>query len=284
MSMELVVSEIKKQEITITNYEELEKEITTNLEKYDNLTLTEDNKAEIKDIKSKLNKLSKAIDRERIDKAKEYNEPIQKFIEQCKTLKSKVDSVSEKLDVQLKKAEEKEKADKTLEILKYFDENIGEFKDLIDFDIIFNEQWLNKTYSMKKVQEDIAHLIAKTKMDLCTLDTAVEDEVIKKQVKDFYFKNIKESSVLSMAIQESKKIQDANQKIEELENTKKEEKIIRRSVLVNNVETSKDTTEPKVLQQLDFRVWVTEEQKWALKKFLVENNIEVKPIPKKEEN
>ena len=226
-TMELVVSEIKKQEICITNFDELEKEITTNLKKYEGLVLTEENKSEIKDIKAKLNKLIKAIDRERIDKTKEYNEPLQKFIEQCNTLKSKVLEVSNTFDKQLKEAEEKEKQEKLEDIIKYFYENVGEYKELIDFDKVFNEQWLNKTYSMKKVQMDIDHIFSKANMDLATIEGQFKDESIRVQVKDFYFKNIDQNSVLSLAIQEGNRLTESIKKITEMEekNTKTGDKI-----------------------------------------------------------
>lgn len=225
--MELAVTEIKKQEICITNFDELEKEITTNLKKYEGLVLTEENKSEIKDIKSKLNKLIKAIDRERIDKTKEYNEPLQKFIEQCNTLKSKVLEVSNTFDKQLKEAEEKEKQEKLEEIIKCFDTKVGEYRELIDFDKVFQEQWLNKTYSMKKVQMDIDHIFSKTNMDIATIDGQFKDENIRVQVKDFYFKNIAQNSVLSLAIQEGNRLTETIKKITETENlsTKEEVKV-----------------------------------------------------------
>ncbi len=281
--MEVAVSEIKKQEISITNYDELEKEFTEAIEKYKDLVLTEDNKTEIKDIKAKINKIIKNIDKVRIDKTKEYNEPLQKFIEQCNSLKNIGLVVVNNLDSQLKNAEQKEKADKLLEIVKYFDEHVGEYKNLIDFDNVYQEQWTNKTYTMKKVEQDIDHIFSKTKMDLTTIDGQITDENIRIQVKDYYFKNIKESSILSLALQEGNRIIENQKKIAEVE--QKTENVNINAEIVNKTETEVNENvenvnnvvvnmQQEAVQQLDFRVWVTQEQKQALKEFLIKNNIE----------
>ncbi len=269
--MELAITEIKKQEICITNFDELEKEITINLKKYDGLVLTDENKIEIKDVKSKLNKLVKAIDRERIDKTKEYNEPLQKFIEQCNTLKSKVLEVSDTLDKQLKEAEEKEKQEKLEEIIKYFDEKNIEYKELIDFDKIFQEQWLNKTYTMKKVQMDIDHIFARTNQDMGMFEETFKNEQdILKQAKQFYFENIKEPMVSTLTMQKINEIKEFNNKIAEFEqkSTKNEQEIKENIQNVSNCE--------KVGRV--FKVICSQEELIKLNNFLQENNYNVELI------
>lgn len=279
--MELAVTDIKKQEIYITNFDELEKEITTNLKKYEGLILTEENKTEIKDIKSKLNKLVKAIDRERIDKTKEYNEPLQKFIEQCNTLKSKVLEVSNVFDKQLKEAEEKEKQEKLEEIIKYFDENVGEYRELIDFDKVFQEQWLNKTYSMKKVQMDIDHIFSKTNMDLATIQGQFKEETIRVQVKDFYFKNINQSSVLSLAIQEGTRLSESIKKITETENLNTKE-AVNVTNSIQNVQKNESIAGQKSEQLVgrSFKVICDYEKLVKLNDFLVNNGYKFELIEK----
>lgn len=274
--MELAVSEIKKQEICITNFDELEKEITTNLKKYEGLVLTEENKTEIKDIKSKLNKLIKAIDRERIDKTKEYNEPLQKFIEQCNTLKSKVLEVSNVFDKQLKEAEEKERQEKLEEIIKYFDTNVGEYRELIDFDKIFQEQWLNKTYSMKKVQMDIDHIFSKTNMDIATIDGQFKEENIRVQVKDFYYKNINQSTVLSLAIQEGNRLIESIKKITETENFSSKEEV----KITNPIQNVSKSEKNGQLFGRSFKVICDYEKLVKLNDFLVNNNYKFELIEK----
>lgn len=266
--MELQVSEIQALEPIKFNYEDLKASLKASLEKYKDLVYTEENIKEAKADRALLNKVSTAINDEKKRIKNKLLEPYMDFEEKCKELMGMVTEVSTGIDTQVKAFEQKQKDEKLKEIMTYWIENVGEFNDLIDFDLIFEERWLNSSYSMKKVQTDITHIFEKTKMDLSTLDATITDPTINKQVKDFYFNNIKSPSILSLSIQEAQRITETNQKLETLENsqniTKSEENITNNQVNI---------TESEELQQLDFRVWVTQRQKFALREFLKANNI-----------
>lgn len=269
--MELQVSEIKALEPIKFNYEDLKANLTASLEKYKNLVYTDDNIKEAKADRALLNKVSTAINDEKKRIKNKLLEPYMDFEEKCKELMAMVSEVSEGIDSQVKAFEQKTKNEKLQEIMAYWIENVGEFNDLIDFDLIFEERWLNSSYSMKKVQTDINHIFEKTKMDLATLDSTIQDENIKKQVKDFYFNNIKSPSILSLSIQESQRIAEANKKIETLENSQNAEQNTEN--LTSCLQSITDKEQNEDLQQLDFRVWVTQRQKFALREFLKANNI-----------
>lgn len=203
--MELIVSDIEVKEneilpIRFTNYEDLKKEIVSKMQEYREMKVTEDGIKEAKEYKANLNKFKKAIADQRIAKNKEIEEKIGllKYNEECKELEKYVSDASDFLGNQIKQFEEIEKQDKQQQILTIWIENAEEFQELIDIDLIFNDSWLNKTYTLKKIEEDMKHIVARTKMDLQTIDTQISDEVINKQVKDFYFKNINNASVLSV--------------------------------------------------------------------------------------
>ena len=269
--MELQVSEIQALEPIKFNYEDLKESLTANLEKYKNLVYTEETIKEAKADRALLNKVSTAINDEKKRIKNKLLEPYMDFEEKCKELMAMVSEVSEGIDSQVKAFEQKTKNEKLQEIMAYWIENVGEFNDLIDFDLIFEERWLNSSYSMKKVQTDINHIFEKTKMDLATLDSTIKDENIKKQVKDFYFNNIKSPSILSLSIQESQRIEEANKKIETLENSQNAEQNTEN--LTSCLQSITDKEQNEDLQQLDFRVWVTQRQKFALREFLKANNI-----------
>ena len=269
--MELQVSEIQALEPIKFNYEDLKASLTANLEKYKNLVYTEETIKEAKADRALLNKVSTAINDEKKRIKNKLLEPYIDFEEKCKELMAMVSEVSEGIDSQVKAFEQKTKNEKLQEIMAYWIENVGEFNDLIDFDLIFEERWLNSSYSMKKVQTDINHIFEKTKMDLATLDSTIKDENIKKQVKDFYFNNIKSPSILSLSIQVSQRIEQANKKIETLENSQNAEQTTEN--LASCLQSITDKEQNEDLQQLDFRVWVTQRQKFALREFLKANNI-----------
>ena len=274
--MEIKVEEIKALEPIKFNYEEIKGQLAEQLKKYDNVVYTEETISLAKTDRATLNKVKNAINDEK-KRIKNFllEDYTANFEPKCKELMEMIEKVSDKIDVQVKGFEEKAKNEKLQEIMKYWIDNVGEFNDLIDFDIVFNQSWLNVTYSMSKVQTDINHIFEKTKMDLSTLDATVTDPTINKQVKDYYFKNINSPSILSMAIQESKRIEESNQKLDALENsqeiTKSEENVTNSSP--NLTENEENITKSEELRQLDFRVWVTVEQMAKLKAFLKDNNI-----------
>lgn len=273
--MELKVNEIQAIEPIKFNYEDLKANLTESLKKYKDLVYTEENIKEAKADRALLNKVSTAINDEKKRIKNILLQPYVDFEEKCKELMGMVNEVSEGIDTQVKAFEKRQSDEKLKEIMNYWIENVGIYSDLIDFNLIFEDRWLNASYSMKKVQTDINHIFEKTRMDLSTLDTTVTDTNINKQVKDYYFRNINNPSVLSMAIQELKRIETIQNELHTLENlenkTESEENLTNSSQ--NITENKENLTESEELQQLDFRVWVTPQQKFMLREFLKNNNI-----------
>lgn len=273
MSLELVVSEIKKQEIQITNYDTLKKEISKKLEKYKGLVLTEDNKAQMKELKSGLNKLVKAIDTERIAKTKEYNEPLNKFIEQCKELKTMVENESGKLDKQLKESDEKIKQTKKLELIKFFEDNVNTLKDLLKFENVFDERMLNVTYSQKVAEEEIKDFINKVDCDLKIIESLNTE--LENQLKDYYLKQFD----MSKTLQEKARLEQQKKALEEVKVQKSE--IIQeepKKTFNQPVQTQINITETTEVLHRAFEVWGNREQIIALGNFMNGNNIKFKKI------
>lgn len=262
--MELKISEIQAlPSIDITNYDELEGWLTEKADTYKNLVYSEENMKQAKNDRATLNKVQKALGdgRKRIKAL--LLEPFSSFETKCKKLEAIVEEASKNIDTQIKAFEEKEDNAKMQEIVAYFVTVVGEYSKLLDFDVIFNERWLNKTYGMDKIKQDIDHVIAKAKTDIECINGQIEDTEIRKQVKDYYFKNIANPTVLSLSLQEANRIRETNKKINELEsNTDKK-----------NVNTEVQE-EKKYLVILNFRTYIeTKEQLDCLKKCLVENKI-----------
>ncbi len=262
--MELQVSEIKTlTPVAITNYEELEKQLVEKVDTYKNLVYSEENIKQAKTDRASLNKLSKAIGDERKRIKNLLLEPFTDFETKCKKLETIIDEASKNIDIQIKAFEEKEDTAKMQEIVAYFVTVVGEYSKLLDFDVIFNERWLNKTYGMDKIKQDIDHVIAKAKTDIECIDGQIEDTEIRKQVKDYYFKNIANPTVLSLSLQEANRIKETNKKINELESNADKKNV--------NTEVQE---EKKYLVILNFRTYIeTKEQLDCLKKCLVENKI-----------
>lgn len=264
--MELKVEEIKSLAPIKFNYEDIKKWVTEKAKEYKSIVYTEETLTAAKTDRATLNKVAKAINDEKIRIKKEVLKPFEDFENKCKELQGIITDVSNSIDVQVKAFEEKEQNEKKEQIKSVFDAYIGDYKDLILFDLIFNPRWLNKTYTMKKIEEEINHLIVKTSDDMKVLEGQINDEIILKQVQAFYFSHIADADCLSSSLKYGMNVIESNKKLEEL----KQQQEARKEVKATSVQQAPRQEE---LQVIDFRVWVTQEQKMKIRDFLIQNNI-----------
>jgi len=275
--MELKVEEIKALEPIKFNYEEIKGQLEEQLKKYKGVVYTEEVIAQAKTDKATINKVKTAIndEKKRIKNLLLADYTVN-FEPKCKELMEMLESVYSEIDTQVKAFEEKEKMDKKLKIADMWINLAGKYAQIVDFDIIFQEQWLNKTYSMTKVEEDLKTIITKVGIDIQTINQRVTDKEINELVTAFYLEHLdKPETALTLALAEEYSIKERRARISSFANstqnvTKSEE---------NPTETSKNLTVDG-LEIIDFRVFVNVEQKRALWNCLKENNIQFKPVPK----
>ena len=265
--MELKVEEIKALAPVKFNYEDLKKWVTEKSNEYKQMVYTPETISIAKQDRATLNKVSEAINNEKKRIKNELLKPYVDFENKCKELMSIVDDASKTIDKQVKDFEEKEQNEKKEQIKVVFDSYVGDYKDLILFDLIFNPKWLNKTYSMKKIEEEINHLIVKATDDMKVLETQINNDVVLKQVQAFYFSHIAEADCLSSSLKYGMNVIESNKKLEDLKQQQEARKVSQEPT----VEQPKTTQEE--LQVIDFRVWVTQEQKMKIRDFLIQNNI-----------
>ncbi len=276
--MELKVEEIKALEPIKFNYEELKKWLEEKVKNYKNLVYTDENIGTAKSDRADLNKLKKALNDEKIRIKKTYLTPYDVFETKIKELIGIVDIAVENVDVQVKDYEQKEKDNKRAEILNYFTGKVGKYKDVLNFDKIFNQKWLNKTCKINDIKKEIDTLIARIDTHMQIIDGQVKDENMNTEIRRYYFEHIADENVLTFTMAQIQKIKEENKKI----NILKQEEIPKvTEELVNNEKNSQNIVENEQksvnnsqnLTQIDFRVWVTTEQIKALKLFLIENHI-----------
>ncbi|MFV0627009.1 MAG: DUF1351 domain-containing protein [Alphaproteobacteria bacterium] len=251
------------------NKEEIKKELSASLEKYKGLTYSEN---EIKDAKSDratLNKFKAAIEEKRKEIKKKCLEPYEAFEKDIKEIVSMIDEPILAIDTQVKNFENSQKEEKKAQIHEFWDNFSGGLKELIQFETIFNEKWLNATVKIASVNDEINEFIERTEKDLKVI-TDLKSE-FESQIKDFYLKNFD----LSAALQEKNRLEEQRAKLKAYE----ESKIALTPQPAVEAKTDfiqtpiKQAEQPESLQQIDFRVWVSEKQKQDLKEFLTKNNI-----------
>lgn len=275
--MELKVEEIKALAPIQFNYEDIKKWITEKAKEYKSMVYTEETITNAKSDRATLNKVAKALNDEKIRIKKEVLKPFEDFESKCKELQGIITDASNSIDIQVKAFETKEQEEKKKQIEDLFNTYIGDFKELIIFEQIFNQRWLNKTYTIKKIEDEIKHLIAKTTTDLKVIDAQIQDESINKSVKNYYFNNITDPSILGNSLQEGMKIDENNKKLEQLRNTQKatseEQNKKENSEKITNIVSRTEN-----LIQIDFRVITTKEKFMKLKEFLEINEIDYRRV------
>lgn len=170
--MELRVNEVKTPEKITFNYEELRSEIQKIVEDHSNLVYTGEQIKDAKSDKSSLNKLKKALNDERIRLEKAYLEPFNEFKTQINALIKLINDPINLIDKQIKEFEEYEKQEKRKQIEELWNSKSTPFE--ISLECIFDSRWLNKTTSMRSIEDVMNAFITSVEKDVDTLSRLPE--------------------------------------------------------------------------------------------------------------
>ena len=268
--LELKIGAVKPASVEF-NYAELKKEIAERTLPYKGLIVTEDAIPTAKADLAKLRKLEKAIDDRRKDVKKEYNAPYMEFEKKIKDILSDIQEAEQNIDSQVKGFEKQAEDEKLSQIQKFFGLAFGELAKDVRFEKVYNPKWLNKGYKMAEIEEEIAAASNKLHADIDVV------KGLKSPHEAALMRTLFKSLDLGEALWEHKTLVELEErrKAEELAKQAAVEPeptpVVETPVAEAEQEIAVDTPEP--LQQIDFRVWVNENQKAALKHFLVSNGI-----------
>ena len=153
------------------NFEELKAELTERLQHYNTLVVTEEAIKEAKADLAKLRKLKDAIETRRKDVKRQCMAPYNAFETQVKELTALIDAPVAAINGQVKAFEEQEKAAKQHDIEILYDELVPDaIKEIIPLNRILDPRWLNKSTTMKSIQEDIQTRVQRVNVDMTLLD------------------------------------------------------------------------------------------------------------------
>lgn len=187
--MELTLQpKLEDGQITVVDLDSQLEMARAELKKY-NYVVTENNYKDAKKDRSDLNKLVKQI----ADARKSFED---KAFSKWKPEKAKimdfekeVKAYSDELAKGMYVFDEQEKEEKRSQIYEAWD-SLLEQRDSEFYDLqpVFNEKWLNKSYSAKQIEEDLKSIYDKIKQDLMFLGTFLPtDEMEAEQVRSTYF-------------------------------------------------------------------------------------------------
>ena len=289
--------------VVFNNYEFVKSQINNFIKKYENIIVSEETLKDSTKDRAYLNKISKTLNDRRIDIEKQFKEQFEPFKKQVDSLIEPIKKASENIDIQIKKFEEIEKENKKTSIFDYFNSKIGDLRDLIGFGDIFNEKWLNKSFTIKNIEELIDGILRKINQDLLVIDSLKTNK--ENILKDFYLKS---KFDLSATLQEKTRLEEREKALKELEEKKAKEKQEQMQKLAeefNNkpieerynqpqqqakqeedkleildkaIEKKQEEQQQQKLYKCSFEVVDTKEKLQLLKEFLINNNINYKRI------
>lgn len=162
--------QVVKGSILFEGYEDI-KEMALQVAEYVNsVEVTEDNIKESKKLLAKVNKSIKELEDRRIAIKKEILEPYNEFEIQVKEIVGIVKEADTKVRDQVKEMEELEREEKKKQIEDIWNLRSSAYTaTFLSFDDFLTAQHLNKTVSIKKVEEEMIGFLEKVEKDLKTM-------------------------------------------------------------------------------------------------------------------
>lgn len=105
-----------------------------------------------------------------------YTEPLDAFSQSIKTMQAQCKQVSGAIDTQVKAVEQAQREEKASTLRLVYRDCIGELEELIPFERLLDEHWLNKTFDLSQAEKDLRLRIETRRNELKLIrDTCGED-------------------------------------------------------------------------------------------------------------
>ena len=105
-----------------------------------------------------------------------YTEPLDAFSQSIKAMQAQCKQVSGAIDTQVKAVEQAQREEKASTLRLVYRDCIGELEELIPFERLLDEHWLNKTFDLSQAEKDLRLGIETRRNELKLIrDTCGED-------------------------------------------------------------------------------------------------------------
>lgn len=246
------------------NFDELKSGLTASLAMYKGIIYDEKSIGEAKANRAGMNKFKEGLEAERKRMKKVYLDPYEDFAAKVKILTDMVDEQVSEIDKQVKAFEQAEK-DKKLEAIKSaYGEYVGDLRDLVPFERVFQDKWLNKGEKLPGIENSMVTFFAKVRDDLATITNLKSEYEL--AIKDTYLRTFD----LGAALNEKTRLEQQKAKMQEYAAAIKP---VQTPAPIPSPVTATADVPPEPVRQMDFRVWATEEQLRLLREYLVGNKI-----------
>ena len=260
---------------TVENNINEAKEYALELKKYyETLVFDEEQLDEAKKERASINKIVKNVSDYRKSIVAEFKKPIVEFENIAKETEKILKETSEFVDVQVKNFESKEKETRKENAQKIYEANIEELKDVIPFEKIFNDKWLNKgtwkeDNTSPLIEKEIIEIREKVKSSLKAIEELNSEFEL--EVKNTFLQNFD----LSEAIFKNNQLKEQKEKLTKAEEQKE---VIKNEKIENMLkeEIKEDVSDPIFTYTLKITAPLSKQVK--LREFLELNNMKFKKI------
>lgn len=281
--MELRINTWKSPEVIDFNFEELKEEITNKSALYKNMVYTDETIKDAKSDRALLNKFKTALEDKRKEVKKQCLEPYNQFEKQIKELVAIIDEPVKLIGEQITEFEDREKAEKHEQIIELF--NKAGFQSFVTLEQIYDPKWLNKSVSLKSIEEELTNTVYRIGHDVTTINS----------LKEYSFEALehyKKTLDLAGAIAEGQRLADIQKrKLEHEAELKAREELAKKQAEerakaeANLHEELEEVAEEEPQQAVEIkRQWIkfvallSKDDALALKEFCDNRGIEIKSI------
>ena len=181
-----LVPTIGEDGIVRTNAKDLLKAIEPQLKKFD-YVVTDETLKDAKTDRASLNNLVKTIQSERKKIEDEVFGEWKKEKSDIMDLEKRLSATADKLDVGIKQIEEKDKELKKKQIEEFWYTLTKKYP----FDLVFEKKMLNKTVTVKQIEDHLKKVLAKAMDGERVMETFLpQDQFQSEQVKDVYYRTM----------------------------------------------------------------------------------------------
>ena len=283
--MELRINTWKSPEVIDFNFEELKEEITNKSALYKNMVYTDETIKDAKSDRALLNKFKTALEDKRKEVKKQCLEPYNQFEKQIKELVAIIDEPVKLIGEQITEFEDREKAEKHEQIIELF--NKAGFQSFVTLEQIYDPKWLNKSVSLKSIEEELTNTVYRIGHDVTTINSLKEYSF---EALEHYKKTLDLASAIAEGqrladIQKRKLEHEAEVKAREELAKKQAEERAKAETEANLHEESEEVAQEEPQQAVEIkRQWIkfvallSKDDALALKEFCDSRGIEIKSV------
>lgn len=151
--------------IVIIGLEQMRERIAEIAAEYEGVEIPKEYVGQAKRERAYLNGLKASIEQRRKDVKREYSAPVTAFELEVKDLLAPLDAAILILDTPIKAFEAWDKAEKKNEILKHWQAFAGPIAETVDFELIFDPKWLNKSVNVMAACEAVEEAVMRIAAD-----------------------------------------------------------------------------------------------------------------------